>query len=290
MACLMQKKIPVFDEDEVESVPLYDVFDEDEIEQVTDRKRKDESIYDSVYAQENPNFPNEDLVNRNGVTCDFLKDKSPLLETMIATVGRSDNFFPKNSRSNNSADRMDGPKQELIHICDERVSNSFLNLQKKHMSYGARTNNFNRHINREPPDRVPYQGHEAEQEDTKTLTGKITKLEEALLLEQEKNWTLEHKLRETRRNIRMLNRGSKTLDKILRMGSTEKTMAGLGYQGGPSRSHTVFVRSNSVETNKPDVVFESAKNPAMKLPTVSDVYTLYYEVSLSKHQGCVRRL
>ena len=157
------------------------------------------------------------------------------------------------------------------------------------MNYGAWRNNFNQHINREPPDRVPHQAREAEQEDTKILTAKITKLDEALPLEQEKNLILEHELSEIRRNIRMLNKGSTTLDKILRMGRTEKTTAGLGYQGGLSGSHTVFVRSNYVETNKPDVVFESAKNPAMEFPTVSNVYTRYSEINLSQHQGCVRQ-
>ncbi|KAJ4917115.1 Uncharacterized protein Rs2_02665 [Raphanus sativus] len=121
------------------------------------------------------------------------------------------------------------------------------------------------------------------------LTAKITKLEEALFLEQEKNRTLEHELSETRRNIRMLNKGSTTLDKILRLGRTEKTTAGLGYKGVPSGPYTVFVQSNSVETNKPVVVLESAKNQATELPTVPNVCTRYCEIIISQQQGCVRQ-
>ncbi|KAF3577597.1 hypothetical protein DY000_02030694 [Brassica cretica] len=66
-------------------------------------------------------------------------------------------------------------------------------------SCSAWRKNFNQHINREPRDRVQHQGREAEKEDTALLTAKITKLEEALLLEQEKNRTLEHELSEKRR-------------------------------------------------------------------------------------------
>ena len=282
----------VANEDVTEIAPIYDMFEEDGMNQAIVGKVEDESIKfnESVYAEEIPTFSNEAFVKSNGIIPDFnLKDTSPLCQTMKETVGQSDNYFWKSSRSNQREDHMDVPKPELIPICDERAGNTFLDLQKKHMNYGAWRNNFNQHINRKPPDRVPHQDREAEQEDTKMLTTKITKLEEALLLEQEKNLILEHELSEIRRNIRMLNKGSTTLDKILRMGRTEKSTAGLGYQGGPSGSHTVFVRSNYVETYKPDFVFESDKNPAMEFPTVSNVYTRYCEINLLQRQGCVRQ-
>ncbi|XP_033129589.1 uncharacterized protein LOC117126191 isoform X1 [Brassica rapa] len=219
------EKNPVFDvvdEDEAEAIPIYDVFDENETKKVTDKEREDDSknFNDSVYAQETPTFSNTGLVKSNGVTCDFnLKDKSPSFQTMI-------------------------PKQELVRVCEERAGKTCMDLQKKNMNYCAWRKNFHRHINREPPDRVQHKGLEDEQGHTKFLNAKITKLEEALLLEQEKNQTLERELSKTRRNIWMLNTGSKTLDNILSIGRTEKTTTGLGYQGGPSSSQTVFVRAS----------------------------------------------
>ncbi|KAG5395444.1 hypothetical protein IGI04_017258 [Brassica rapa subsp. trilocularis] len=270
-----------------------DKFDERVMEQVTTEKVEVESLKFNypVYVQETPTLSPENFVPIYEVIRDFnINDTSLPFQTMMETGGRSDNYFWESSRSNNREDHMDGRTSELIHIHKQRAGNTFLDLQQKHMNYGAWRKNFNRHISREPPDRVQYQGCEAEKEDTAMLTEKITKLEEALIFEQEKNRTLEHELSETRRNIRMLNKGSTTLDKIQRMGRTEKTTAGLGYQGGPSGSHTVFVRSNSVETDKPDAVLESAKNRAMELHTVPNVYTRYFEISLSQHQGCVRQL
>ena len=52
----------------------------------------------------------------------------------------------------------------------------------------------------------------------------------------------------------MLNNGSASLDKILTMGRTEKSIMGLGYQGDSSNSQTVFVRGKSAEQNKTRVV------------------------------------
>ena len=51
------------------------------------------------------------------------------------------------------------------------------------------------------------------------------------------------------KKIRMLNKGSASLDKILSMGRTEKSTIGLGYQGYSSSSQTIFVRGKSVEQN-----------------------------------------
>ncbi|KAJ4876067.1 Uncharacterized protein Rs2_41085 [Raphanus sativus] len=289
---VFDKELPVFDEDEAEAVPIYDKFDEEAMEQVTTEAVEVESIKfnDSVYAQlETPPLSPGNFAESIGVLRDFNpKNTSPPFQTMIETGGRSDNYFWESSGSNNREDHMDGSKPEIIHICKQRAGNTFVDLQKKHMNSGARKKNFNRHINREPPDRVQHQGREVEKEDTKMWTAKITKLEEALFLEQEKNRTLEHELSETRRNIRMLNNGSTTLDKILHLGRTEKTTAGLGYKGVPSGPHTVFVQSNSEKTTVV-VVLESAKNQATELPTVPNVCTRYCEIILSQQQGCVRQ-
>lgn len=83
-----------------------------------------------------------------------------------------------------------------------------------------------------------------------TLENKINKFQEALVLEQEKSKTLEHKLNETYKKIRMLNKGSENLDKILSMRRAEKTRVGLGYQRSTCSSKTVFVRGKSIEPNK----------------------------------------
>lgn len=173
--------------DEVPDIAaIFDIFEEDKMNEVIIKKVEDESIKfnESVYAQETPTFSNEAFVKRNGIIPDFnLKDISPLFQTMMAIVGQSDNYFWKSSKSNQREAHMDGPKPELVRICEGSDGNIFLDSQKKHMKYGSGRNNFNRHIDRKPPDRFQHQGREAEQEDTKILAAKVTKLEEALLLE-----------------------------------------------------------------------------------------------------------
>lgn len=109
----------------------------------------------------------------------------------------------------------------------------------------------------------------------------INKFQEALVFEQEKNMTLERELNDIHRKIRMLNKGSVTLDKIVRMGRTEKTTIGLGYQGGTSSSQTVFVRGNSVEPEETRVLLANAKDQDKELSTVSKcVLVLARKVSL----------
>ncbi|KAF3541397.1 hypothetical protein F2Q69_00019736 [Brassica cretica] len=82
----------------------------------------------------------------------------------------------------------------------------------------------------------PFQKH--------ALENKITYLQKTLALEKEKSRNLEQELNETLKRIRMLNKGSATLDKILSMGRTAKSTMGLGYQGDSSTSQIVFVREN----------------------------------------------
>ncbi|KAF2534338.1 hypothetical protein F2Q70_00030429 [Brassica cretica] len=144
---------------------------------------------------------------------------------MIETVGRSTNSFWKSSRSNKGKDHTYDLKPEHVRVCEKSDYNTLMDLQRDHINYGVCRTNSALQINHEPPDRVRRQGHEAEQTDTTLLNAKITTLQEALLLEQEKNRTLEHELSEIRRNIRMLNTGSKTLGKILRMDKTLVVLA-----------------------------------------------------------------
>lgn len=92
------------------------------------------------------------------------------------------------------------------------------------------------------------------------LENKITYLQEALALEEENNWNLESILNETHKKIRMLNKGSTSLVKILSMGRTEKSTRGLGYQGESSTSETVFVRGKSFEQNKARVDLDDEFN------------------------------
>ncbi|CAN6802673.1 unnamed protein product [Brassica oleracea] len=96
---------------------------------------------------------------------------------------------------------------------------------------------------------------------------KITYLREALALEKEKNRNLEHELNEIHKQIRMLNKGSSTLDKILSMGRTEKSTIGLGYQGDPSSSQTVFVQGRSVEKNKTRSYLDNESYVAVSAPS-----------------------
>ncbi|KAF2575502.1 hypothetical protein F2Q70_00002144 [Brassica cretica] len=202
---------------------------------------------------------------------------------MSATSGPSQNFGTYSIMSTKEY-CIKELKQEHVLICDEKDSDAYVDAMKQYVNYGLWRKGCHRQIVRKPPDRVRRQGHEAEQTDTNLLNAKITTLQEALLLVQEKNRTLEHELSEIRRNIRMLNTGSKTLDKILRMGRTEKTTMGLGYQGSTSSSHTNFVRGNSVQPDKTLVVLEDIKKQNREIATVSRVHIHYCEVRASPHQ------
>lgn len=122
------------------------------------------------------------------------------------------------------------------------------------------------------------------------LENTIIELQEALVCEKGKSMNLERELNETYKKIRMLNKGFPTLDKILSMGRTEKTTMGLGYQGGLSGSHTVFVRSNFVEPSKTNVFLGSATNLAKEFPTLSIVYTRYCKICLVPYQDYVHRI
>ncbi|KAG5397738.1 hypothetical protein IGI04_019552 [Brassica rapa subsp. trilocularis] len=177
----------VANEDVTEIAPIYDMFEEDEMNQVIVGKVEDESIKfnESVYAEEILTFSNEAFVKSNDIIPDFnLKDTSPLCQTMKETLGQSDNYFWKTNRSNQREDHMDVPKPELIPICDERAGNTFLDLQKKHMNYGAWRNNFNRHINREPPDRVPHQDRCVRQQWSTGSMSAILKTQRCLIGEE----------------------------------------------------------------------------------------------------------
>lgn len=174
---------------------------------------------------------------------------------------------------------------------------AYIGVRKQYRNFVLGEKNCHRESHREPPDRDGNKGHtyadlvdtqkgltsgskytkllderehilklEHDQEDRlkelsvierHALEDKITYLREALGLEMEKNRILEHKLKETHKQIRMLNKGSTTLDKILSMGRTEKSTMGLGYQGDSSSSETVFVLDKFVEQNKTRVALDA---------------------------------
>lgn len=180
-------------------------------------KKKANLIFYSFYVHETPSFSHEYSAASNGAICNFTpKDRSPAFQTMLATVGWNKKIFLKSSMSNKREYHNDDLKPERVQACEESDDNTLMDLQSERMNYGVCRTNSNRKINPEPPDCVQHQGREAEQEDTNLLNAKITKLQEALLLEEEKTQTLEHELCESCRYIRMLNKGSKTLDKIFK--------------------------------------------------------------------------
>ena len=178
-----------------------------------------------------------------------------------------------------------------VHVV---VDESYICGSREHMNHGRGEKDCHRQFHHEPPDRGRHKEHtyvdlvathkkltngstytklsdetwhilkpEHDQEDCLSelsligkhaLENKITYLQEALVLEKEKNGNLEYILNETHKKICMLNKGSASLDKILSMGRTEKSTMGLGYQGESSNSQTVFVRGKSAEQNKTRVV------------------------------------
>ncbi|CAL9237766.1 unnamed protein product [Arabidopsis halleri] len=66
----------------------------------------------------------------------------------------------------------------------------------------------------------------------------ITQLKADLVAEKETSKRLEQELMEYKKNVRMLNSGTKNLYQILSMGRTENTRFGLGYQGDTYGSET----------------------------------------------------
>ncbi|KAG5415026.1 hypothetical protein IGI04_002593 [Brassica rapa subsp. trilocularis] len=71
-------------------------------------------------------------------------------------------------------------------------------------------------------------------EKNESLEKEVSKLREVATGEQQRARMLEHHLAENRKQIRMLNSGSKDLDKILLMGQPAKVNWGLGYRGAKS--------------------------------------------------------
>ncbi|KAG5411908.1 hypothetical protein IGI04_008227 [Brassica rapa subsp. trilocularis] len=178
------------------------------------------------------------------------------------------------------------------------VDDAYLGVSKQHINSGSGDKDFHRQSHHEPPDRGRDKGHAYvdlvaihkgltngsqftkvlnerrrhlkfmhDQEDCfselsligkHALKNKITYLQESLVLEKEKNKNLEHELHETHKKIRMLNKGSASLDKILSMGRTEKSTMGLGYQGRSSGTQTVFVRGKSIEQNRTKIDLDDA--------------------------------
>ncbi|XP_056843312.1 uncharacterized protein LOC130495810 [Raphanus sativus] len=93
------------------------------------------------------------------------------------------------------------------------------------------------------------------------LESKVARLGEQLSLEEEKNRNLESNLSENHKRIRMLNTGTKELDKILGVGQSPSVNWGLGYCGKEMRkiqspattstNSTVFVRSQEITARIP---------------------------------------
>ncbi|KAF3486163.1 hypothetical protein F2Q69_00052500 [Brassica cretica] len=71
-------------------------------------------------------------------------------------------------------------------------------------------------------------------EKNESLEKEVSKLREVATGEQERAMMLKRDLVENRKEIRMLNSGSKHLDKILLMGQPAKANWGLGYRGAES--------------------------------------------------------
>ena len=140
------------------------------------------------------------------------------------------------------------------------VDDAYLGVSKQHINSGSGDKDFHRQSHHEPPDRGRDKGHAYvdlvaihkgltngsqftkvlnerrrhlkfmhDQEDCfselsligkHALKNKITYLQESLVLEKEKNKNLESILNETHKKIRMLNKGSSSLDKIFKHGKT----------------------------------------------------------------------
>ncbi|KAF3555281.1 hypothetical protein F2Q69_00012570 [Brassica cretica] len=139
----------VYDDDVKDNGSFFDVqsvvsnldkFDERVMEQVTTEKGEVESLKFNypVYVQETPTLSPENFAPSYEVIRDFnIKYTTLPFQTMMETGGRSDNYFWESIRSNNREDHMDGRKPELIHIREQRAGNTFLDLQQKHINYGA---------------------------------------------------------------------------------------------------------------------------------------------------------
>ncbi|KFK24354.1 hypothetical protein AALP_AAs73553U000100, partial [Arabis alpina] len=77
-----------------------------------------------------------------------------------------------------------------------------------------------------------------------TMQNEIDHLKELLDDEKVESESLCGRLNEQMRNIKMLSKGTKDLDKFLSVGQSGKVHWGLGYQGGPSTNKHVFVKAS----------------------------------------------
>ncbi|XP_023634325.1 uncharacterized protein LOC111829467 [Capsella rubella] len=72
---------------------------------------------------------------------------------------------------------------------------------------------------------------------------KVSKISKDLEAEKVKSQGLERQLEDQLRNIKMLSKGTKDLDKLLTVGRTANVNWGLGYQGGNFNGTTKFVKA-----------------------------------------------
>ncbi|WZZ33379.1 LOW QUALITY PROTEIN: hypothetical protein YC2023_016780 [Brassica napus] len=201
---------------------------------------------------------NDDMTRETILTCDvegcYLTDE-PIYDVSDAEVFIDSHYYMDPLFNDDDDIQGDNNRCDVHVVVDE----GYICGSREHMNHGLGEKDGHRQFHHEPPDRGWHKEHtyylvathkkltngptytklsdetwhilkpEHDQEDylsklsligKHALENKITYLQEALVLEKEKNRNLEYILNETHKKFRMLNKGSASLDKILSMGRT----------------------------------------------------------------------
>ncbi|KAG7559036.1 Integrase catalytic core [Arabidopsis thaliana x Arabidopsis arenosa] len=131
------------------------------------------------------------------------------------------------SDSDSDVDQEVNPKDEYRVLYDSwiQLSKDKLQLVKEKLALEAKLGTVGteeRHKQSEPM---------VTDMSSESLHRKLESLQLEYLKEKDRSTLLENKLNDKHKQIRMLNKGSENLDKILAMGRTESQHRGLGYQG-----------------------------------------------------------
>ncbi|XP_010419179.1 PREDICTED: uncharacterized protein LOC104704856 [Camelina sativa] len=153
--------------------------------------------------------------------------------------------------SDSESDEEVNPKEEYIILYDSwvQLSKDKLKLIQEKLTLESKLEL----AYEDATEKVNHTPLKSNDQTTEGLLQKLSNLQEEYYKEKGRATVLEKELNEKHKQIRMLNSGTKDLDKILSMGRIDATHRGLGYQGntGTSSDLTVqpvnFVSANHLE-------------------------------------------
>ncbi|XP_010422284.1 PREDICTED: uncharacterized protein LOC104707605 [Camelina sativa] len=172
------------------------------------------------------------------------------LLNFVAFTVSGDNV-PIGAESDSESDEEINPKEEYKILYDSwvQLSKDKLKLIQEKLTLESKLETAYEDATK----KVNHTPLKANDQTTEGLLQKLSNLQEEYYKEKGRATVLEKELNKKHKHIRMLNSGTKDLDKILSMGRIDATHRGLGYQGntGTSSDMTVqpvkFVSANHLE-------------------------------------------